>query len=270
MFNARCRRLQVLRRHQLAGRGGHARRPGLRAQHPGRRVERRHAGRATPTRAATSSSARRRARRGQVLDTPIGDDPGLQQRARGHGGGPPLQLRRRLPAAVGRARRRGRAGAGQPANCSKIFILTEKMSVHDAREIRAHGPAATASTSSAATAWAWPTPGTRCGSAARSAATIPADTLRKGSIAILSNSGGFTTTIAQYLRMAGWGTTTLDLERQGRLHPLRGAGVRLRPRQRRRAARRRCCTASRAATTSATPTSTSRWSPASSDAGRAS
>jgi hypothetical protein len=37
----------------------------------------------------------------------------------------------------------------------------------------------------------------------------PADTLRKGSIAILSNSGGFTTTIAQYLRMAGWGTTTL-------------------------------------------------------------
>ena len=37
----------------------------------------------------------------------------------------------------------------------------------------------------------------------------PGDTLRKGSIAILSNSGGFTTTIAQYLRMAGWGTTTL-------------------------------------------------------------
>ena len=33
--------------------------------------------------------------------------------------------------------------------------------------------------------------------------------MKKGSIAILSNSGGFTTTIAQYLRMAGWGTTTL-------------------------------------------------------------
>ena len=32
----------------------------------------------------------------------------------------------------------------------------------------------TASTSSAPTAWAWPTPGTGCGSAARSAATIPA------------------------------------------------------------------------------------------------
>jgi hypothetical protein len=37
----------------------------------------------------------------------------------------------------------------------------------------------------------------------------PGDTLKKGSIAILSNSGGFTTTIAQYLRMAGWGTSTL-------------------------------------------------------------
>ncbi|WP_341315457.1 CoA-binding protein [Paraburkholderia sp. IMGN_8] len=37
----------------------------------------------------------------------------------------------------------------------------------------------------------------------------PDESLRKGSIAILSNSGGFTTTIASYLRMAGWGTTTL-------------------------------------------------------------
>ena len=33
--------------------------------------------------------------------------------------------------------------------------------------------------------------------------------MRKGSIAIFSNSGNFTTTIATYLRMAGWGTTTL-------------------------------------------------------------
>jgi len=37
----------------------------------------------------------------------------------------------------------------------------------------------------------------------------PTEALRKGSIAILSNSGNFTTTIATYLRMAGWGTTTL-------------------------------------------------------------
>jgi succinyl-CoA synthetase alpha subunit len=37
----------------------------------------------------------------------------------------------------------------------------------------------------------------------------PEEALRKGSIALLSNSGNFTTTIATYLRMAGWGTTTL-------------------------------------------------------------
>ncbi len=37
----------------------------------------------------------------------------------------------------------------------------------------------------------------------------PGDSLRQGSIAIFSNSGGFSTTIAQYLRMAGWGTTTV-------------------------------------------------------------
>ena len=37
----------------------------------------------------------------------------------------------------------------------------------------------------------------------------PDEALRKGSIAIFSNSGNFTTTIATYLRMAGWGTTTL-------------------------------------------------------------
>jgi hypothetical protein len=33
--------------------------------------------------------------------------------------------------------------------------------------------------------------------------------LLKGSIAVFSNSGGFTTTIAQYLATGGWGTTTL-------------------------------------------------------------
>ena len=37
----------------------------------------------------------------------------------------------------------------------------------------------------------------------------PGDSLRPGSIAIFSNSGGFSTTIAQYLRLGGWGTTTV-------------------------------------------------------------
>ena len=50
----------------------------------------------------------------------------------------------------------------------------------------------TASMSLARTVSAWPTPGTKCASAARSAATIPREALKKGSIAILSNSGNFT------------------------------------------------------------------------------
>lgn len=37
----------------------------------------------------------------------------------------------------------------------------------------------------------------------------PEESLIKGSVAIFSNSGGFTTTIAQYLTTGGWGTTTL-------------------------------------------------------------
>jgi succinyl-CoA synthetase alpha subunit len=81
----------------------------------------------------------------------------------------------------------------------KIFIPTEKMSVHDAREIRALAQQRGIDIfggNSLGVADSWNQ--VRIG-----------DTLKKGSIAILSNSGGFTTTIAQYLRMAGWGTTTL-------------------------------------------------------------
>ena len=37
----------------------------------------------------------------------------------------------------------------------------------------------------------------------------PEESLLKGSVSIFSNSGGFTTTIAQYLATEGWGTTTL-------------------------------------------------------------
>ena len=36
----------------------------------------------------------------------------------------------------------------------------------------------------------------------------PEESLRKGSVAIYSNSGNFTTTIASYLASSGWGTTT--------------------------------------------------------------
>jgi len=91
---------------------------------------------------------------------------------------------------------------------TKIFIPTEKMSVHDAREIRAMAQQYGIDIfggNSLGVADAWNQ--VRIGGAL--GGDTPGDTLRKGSIAILSNSGGFTTTIAQYLRMGGWGTTTL-------------------------------------------------------------
>jgi succinyl-CoA synthetase alpha subunit len=90
----------------------------------------------------------------------------------------------------------------------KIFIVTEKMSVHDAREIRAMGQSNGIDIfggNSLGVADAWNR--VRIGGALGGDA--PSEALRKGSIAIYSNSGNFTTTIATYLRMAGWGTTTL-------------------------------------------------------------
>jgi len=90
----------------------------------------------------------------------------------------------------------------------KVFIVTEKMSVHDAREIRAMGQQNGidifgANSLGVADSWNKVRIGGALGG------DNPSDALRKGSISIFSNSGGFTTTIAQYLRMAGWGTTTL-------------------------------------------------------------
>jgi succinyl-CoA synthetase alpha subunit len=90
----------------------------------------------------------------------------------------------------------------------KIFIITEKISVHDAREIRAMGQQNGidifgANGLGVADSWNQVRIGGALGG------DKPADSLRQGSIAIFSNSGGFSTTIAQYLRMAGWGTTTV-------------------------------------------------------------
>src|SRR5919112_4243354 len=90
----------------------------------------------------------------------------------------------------------------------KVFIVTEKMSVHDAREIRAMGQQNGIDIfggNSLGVADAWNH--VRIGGAL--GGDNPEEALKKGSIAILSNSGNFTTTIATYLRMAGWGTTTL-------------------------------------------------------------
>ncbi|NKI93130.1 CoA-binding protein [Rhizobacter sp. SG703] len=90
----------------------------------------------------------------------------------------------------------------------KVFVVTEKIAVHDAREIRAMGQQAGVDIFGAnglGVADAWNR--VRIGGALGGDA--PGDTLRPGSIAIFSNSGGFSTTIAQYLRMSGWGTTTV-------------------------------------------------------------
>src|SRR5437588_3392549 len=90
----------------------------------------------------------------------------------------------------------------------KVFIVTEKMSVHDAREIRAMGQMNGIDIfggNSLGVADSW----NEVRNAGALGGDSPDEALRKGSIAILSNSGNFTTTIATYLRMAGWGTTTL-------------------------------------------------------------
>jgi succinyl-CoA synthetase alpha subunit len=90
----------------------------------------------------------------------------------------------------------------------KIVIITEKISVHDAREIRAMAQAngvdiIGGNCLGVADSWNRVRIGGALGG------DHPEESLLKGSVAIFSNSGGFTTTIAQYLATEGWGTTTL-------------------------------------------------------------
>lgn len=90
----------------------------------------------------------------------------------------------------------------------KIFIVTEKISIHDAREIRAMGQQRGidifgANGLGVVDTWNQVRIGGALGG------DRPEEALCPGSIAIFSNSGGFSTTIAQYLRMAGWGTSTI-------------------------------------------------------------
>src|SRR5947208_1701424 len=90
----------------------------------------------------------------------------------------------------------------------KYFVGIEKLAVSDSREIRAMGQANGIDIfggNSLGVADTWNQ--VRIGGAL--GGDHPEEALRKGSIAIFSNSGNFTTTIATYLRMAGWGTTTL-------------------------------------------------------------
>lgn len=90
----------------------------------------------------------------------------------------------------------------------KIVIVTEKVAVHDAREIRAMAQQSGVDVFGAnclgiADSWNRVRLGGALGGDHPEEALIP------GSVALYSNSGNFTTTIAQYLATAGWGTTTL-------------------------------------------------------------
>lgn len=91
---------------------------------------------------------------------------------------------------------------------TRIVIITEKIAVHDAREIRAMAQAngidiIGGNCLGVADSWNRVRIGGALGG------DHPEESLLKGSVAIFSNSGGFTTTIAQYLATEGWGTTTL-------------------------------------------------------------
>ncbi len=89
----------------------------------------------------------------------------------------------------------------------KVIILTEKVSASDARVIRAICQANGVDVfggNCLGVADAWNK--VRIGGAL--GGSKPEESLVKGSIALFSNSGNFTTTIAVYLLTKGWGTTT--------------------------------------------------------------
>src|SRR6516164_2575453 len=146
-------------------------------------------------------------RRGQVLPTPIGDIPVFNNVSEGLDDGhsfntgvvylPPTGVRDGVAELV-------RVNPG----LEKIVMITEKIAVHDAREIRALGQANGidvfgANCLGVADSWNRVRIGGALGG------DNAEEVLLKGSVAIFSNSGGFTTTIAQYMATEGWGTTTL-------------------------------------------------------------
>lgn len=145
-------------------------------------------------------------RRGEVLETPAGDIPVYNNVREGLEDGHTFNtgVVYLPPAAV-------RDGVFElmrvNSDIKKIIILTEKVSVHDAREIRALAQQRGVDVFGAnclgvADAWNHIRIGGALGG------DKPEESLRKGSVAIYSNSGNFTTTMASYLAAGGWGTTT--------------------------------------------------------------
>ena len=146
-------------------------------------------------------------RSGEVLKTPIGNIPVYNNIAEGMAKGhkfnvaviylPPLAVKDAVAEAV-------RVNPG----LKKIIIITEKIPVRDARVIRAicqiNGiDVFGANCLGVADSWKKVRLGGALGGLS------PSESLKKGSVAIFSNSGNFTTTIAEYLQTEGWGTTTL-------------------------------------------------------------
>jgi succinyl-CoA synthetase alpha subunit len=89
----------------------------------------------------------------------------------------------------------------------RIVIVTEKVPAKDSAAVRALSQEAgvdVVGANSLGVANAWD--GVRIGGSL--GGDRPEETLRKGSIAIHSNSGNFTTTMAEYLRTAGFGVST--------------------------------------------------------------
>ncbi|NJL07062.1 MAG: CoA-binding protein [Methylacidiphilales bacterium] len=145
-------------------------------------------------------------RRGEFLETPIGPIPVYNNVRDGLDDGHNFNVGviHLPPAAV-------RDGALElmrvNRHVQKIIILTEKVPVHDSREIRAmaqqrHVDLFGPNCLGVADAWNHVRIGGPLGG------ERPEESLRKGSVAIYSNSGNFTTTIATYLASGGWGTTT--------------------------------------------------------------
>jgi succinyl-CoA synthetase alpha subunit len=146
-------------------------------------------------------------RRGQVLETPIGNIPVYNNVREGLDDGHAFNT-----GVVYLPPSGARDGVAELVrvnpNLKKIIIITEKIAVHDAREIRALGQSNGidifgANGLGVADSW------NRIRIGGALGGDHPEESLLKGSIAIFSNSGGFTTTIAQYLATEGWGTTTL-------------------------------------------------------------
>ncbi|RFB79460.1 CoA-binding protein [Methylovirgula sp. 4M-Z18] len=146
-------------------------------------------------------------RRGQVLETAAGDIPVFNNVREGLDAGLTFDtgVVYLPPSGV-------RDGVAELARVNpdlkKIVIITEKIAVHDAREIRAIGQAYGidifgGNCLGMADSWNQARIGGALGG------DHPAEVLLKGSVAIFSNSGGFSTTIAQYLATEGWGTTTI-------------------------------------------------------------